>query len=296
MIHISRSGGTLGVFDEARVREGLRTGEFIETDLGWTEGMATWRPLSELESFFTPSAAAPPPPAATTAALPTYTSSTAPAGETTTAAVQAAGLPWENRAQLGFINALFATIGMVLTRPSEAFTVMKRDAGIGDPLLYTLIIGTAAGIVSFGFSIMMQSFGMLAGADGGLSAMMGMGVGSAFLIFLLPVMVVLGAFIAAGVLHVCLMILGGAKQSFETTFRVVAYGGGSANVFQLVPVCGGMIAGVTAIVLYCIGLARAHETETGRAVAAVLLPLVVCCGGGFLLAIMFSGLAALGNS
>jgi hypothetical protein len=42
--------------------------------------------------------------------------------------------------------------------------------------------------------------------------------------------------------------------------------------------------GVWAIVCYCIGLARAHETDTGRAVLAVFLPLIVCCGGGLLIA------------
>jgi hypothetical protein len=51
MIHVNRSGQNLGIFDETRVREGLATGEFIGTDLGWQEGMPAWRPLSELESF-----------------------------------------------------------------------------------------------------------------------------------------------------------------------------------------------------------------------------------------------------
>ena len=309
MIHISRSGGTLGVFDEARVREGLRTGEFIETDLGWTEGMTTWRPLSELESFGAQSTTAAPP-AAAGSALPQ--SSSAPAGSgasSTTApgsmgggstpaasemspAVQGAGLPWENRAQLGLVNALFATIGMMLTRPAEAFAAMKRDAGFGDPLLYTLIIGTAGAVVQFGFSLILPSFGALAGGEGALGGLL-LGGGTSFVMLILtPILIVLMAFIVSGILHVGLMILGGAKRSYETTFRVVAYGGGSANVFQFVPVCGSMIAGITALVLYCIGLARAHETDTGRAIGAVLLPLVVCCGGGFLLIVLFGGMAA----
>jgi len=49
-----------------------------------------------------------------------------------------------------------------------------------------------------------------------------------------------------------------------------------------------LISLVWAIVCYCIGLARAHETDTGRAVLAVLLPLIVCCGGLFF-AFMFLG-------
>lgn len=61
MIHINRSGSSLGIFDEGRVREGLKTGEFIGTDLGWKEGMTAWRPLAELDSFLsTPTAVSPP--------------------------------------------------------------------------------------------------------------------------------------------------------------------------------------------------------------------------------------------
>ena len=65
-IHVSRSGANLGTFAEEKVREGLRTGEFIGTDLGWMEGMATWRPLSELEDFQT----IPPPPVVEPTLLP----------------------------------------------------------------------------------------------------------------------------------------------------------------------------------------------------------------------------------
>jgi hypothetical protein len=39
----------------------------------------------------------------------------------------------------------------------------------------------------------------------------------------------------------------------------------------------------------CIGLARAQETDTGRAVLAVFSPLILCCGGGLLIAFMFAG-------
>jgi hypothetical protein len=85
-----------------------------------------------------------------------------------------------------------------------------------------------------------------------------------------------------------LMIVGGANQPFETTFRVLAFSQGSTGPLQMVPVCGGLISGVWALVCTCIGLARAHETDTGRAVVAVFLPVVVCCGG--LLALFMFGM------
>ena len=109
------------------------------------------------------------------------------------------------------------------------------------------------------------------------------------MIILVPLFLVIFLFIWSGLAHLCLMIVGGANQPFETTFRVFAFTQGSAGPLQIIPLCGGLISGVWAIVCNCIGLARAHETDTGRAVLAVFLPLIVCCGGGVLIAFMFMG-------
>jgi hypothetical protein len=62
---------------------------------------------------------------------------------------------------------------------------------------------------------------------------------------------------------------------------------------MIVPLCGGLVAGIWDIVLRCIGLARAHETDTCRAVLAVLLPVIVCCCGGLLCIMMLGGFGAL---
>ena len=88
------------------------------------------------------------------------------------------------------------------------------------------------------------------------------------------------------------MIVGGANHSFETTFRVFAFTQGSTGPLQIIPLCGGLISFVWAIVCNCIGLARAQETDTGRAVLAVFSPLIVCCGGLSLIAFMFLGAGA----
>lgn len=284
-IHVSRSGATLGTFDEEKVREGLRTGEFIGTDLGWMEGMATWRPLSELDDFRTtpkpPEPAAPAPAAAQPAAL-------APAATAT----GRTGLPWENREQSGWLNALLETIQMVLMRPEQAFSVMRREGGLVDPLLYTLILGMVGAVVAFIFSLGLHSFGF--GRHNGLGALLGMGAASFFMLILMPFIIVVVTFIMAGIFHLVLMLLSGANQPFETTVRVVCYASGSAQILKVIPICGGLLAAIYSIVLNCLGLARTHETDTWRAVVAVLAPVVVCCGGGFLFVIMMGGLAAAG--
>jgi hypothetical protein len=277
-IHVNRGATSLGVFSEEEVREGLRTGRFLPTDIGWREGMANWQPLSQFPELGATAPAAPP--------------AQISAGATAEGAAARSGLPWEHRQERGFFNAFVETLAMVLTKPGEAFALMKREGGLGEPLIYALIGGSLGGIVSLLFSLGLQSAGFFAGRHDTFAAMAGMGAGSAAFIVLIPLFVIIGLFIGSAIVHLCLMIVGGANQSFETTFRVLAFSQGSTGPLQMIPVCGGLISGVWALVCTCIGLARAHDTDTGRAVLAVFLPLIVCCGGVLTIALMLGGLGA----
>jgi hypothetical protein len=136
------------------------------------------------------------------------------------------------------------------------------------------------------FQIALHSIGFMANRQNAMFGLGFVGIWAVAYIVLIPVLVIMGMFIWSGILHLCLMIVGGAKKPFETTFRVVCFSSGSTSLLSMIPICGGWIAGVWNIVLECIGLARSHETDTGKAVLAVLLPMIVCCGGGALLAIL----------
>jgi hypothetical protein len=284
--HINRGGTNLGTFSEEDVRAGLRSGRFVGTDLGWREGMEAWLALAQIpelaQDFAAPGAAAPPPQSATPASFPAVAASGA-----------RSGLPWDDRQQKGFFAAFIETLQMVLTRPAEAFTVMRREGGFGEPLIYAVVGATAGAIVQFLFSFILQSLGLFANQRHAFGAMAGMGAGGVAFVIFFPIAVIIGLFILSGVIHLCLMIVGGANQTFETTFRVLAFTQGSTGPLQMIPICGGLIAAVWALVCNCIGLARAHETDTGRAVLAVVLPVIVCCGGAIALATMI-GVGALG--
>src|SRR5437762_12442669 len=85
MINVNRGATSLGAFSEEDVRDGLRTGRFLPTDLGWREGMAAWKPLSqfpELGGVAPP--AVPPPQAGATSAV-------------TEMPMPRSGLPWDER-------------------------------------------------------------------------------------------------------------------------------------------------------------------------------------------------------
>ena len=277
MIHVTRGATSLGAFSEEDVREGLRTSRFLSTDLGWREGMASWQPLSQFEEF---REAAPP--------SPPLQSGVAPSPQLV---VPRSGLPWDERQAKGIVNAFIETLQMVLSRPVVPFTAMKREGGLGEPLFYAIIGGTIGGVFAITYNFVLRSFAPFGDRHGAFTHLFA-GLGWIFLLVLTPLLVVIGMFVASAILHVCLMIVGGAKQSFETTFRVICFAEGSASPLLVIPFCGGLISGIWKIVLYCIGLARAHETDTGRAVIAVLLPLIVCCGGLLLIIMMFGALGA----
>jgi hypothetical protein len=285
MIHLARDGANIGSFSTEEIREGLRTGRFLPSDMAWQEGMPDWRPLAQVVAE-KPAAATPVAGTTETNALPV-----SPFGPGV-ASGSGSGLPWEHREQLGFLKAYFDTLSMVLMKPGEAFAVMKTEGDLMGPMLFALIGGSAGMIVSFLFQIVLQSMGVMGSGQNPIAKLFGLGIGIPFFIVLVPVMIVVGMFLFSGILHLCLMIVGGARKPFETTFRVVCFSSGSTYLLSMIPLCGGMIAGVWNIVLECIGLARAHETDIGKAVIAVLLPMIVCCGGLILLAIL-GGFSAL---
>ena len=291
-IQVSRYGGPLGSFSEEEIREGLRTGRFFPTDLGVGEGMTEPKALSDFPQF----AASPEPTATPPPVQPAVIA--APNLVSAIPAAAATGLPWENRSESGFFEAFFQTVIMVLTRPAEAFDRMRKEGGLMDPLIYALIGGSAGLIVSLLFSVGMNSMSAGANQHGVMGALLGVGLGTMFGaiigVMVVPFLVAMGVFVGAAIIHVCLLIVGGANKPFETTFRVLCFSSGSTHLLMLVPFCGGMIAGIWGLVVNCIGLARAHQTDTWRAVLAIFLPMIVCCGGIILCAIFFGTLGALG--
>ena len=202
---------------------------------------------------------------------------------------------WEDRESRGFLNGLYTTLKDVLFRPSVFFKRMPVTGGLTDPLLYALIIGMVGIIFSYFWQILLQGAMqgmMIPGIKAAADQNMFKGIGMAALAFFSPFLIILVLFISSGILHVCLMLVRGARSGFEATFRVVAYGY-STNIFLVIPFCGGLLAGVWAIVLAIIGLREAHETTGGKAAFAVFLPVVVCCGLVLVAIAMFMGAAAL---
>jgi hypothetical protein len=207
--------------------------------------------------------------------------------------------PWERRDRIGFVGALFETTKQVLTAPGEFFRAMPVSGGIGAPLGYGVIVGYVGLLAQAVYDAVFRTVAGSAMAPWGsrpelerFGALMGGGLGFLIQAVLGPVLVVIGLFVASGIFHVMLLLLGSARRDFEATVRVGCYGEAAA-LFGLVPICGGLIGAIYQIVLWIIGLSEAHGISKGRAAAAVLIPIaLVCCCCVAIMAIAFGGLAA----
>lgn len=191
--------------------------------------------------------------------------------------------PWEQPGPA--IQRYVDTARGVLMESAAFFRRMRREGGLVAPLVYAMI-GVVIGSLGSLFGSTLMPFGWLDGGSLLMSLMM------------VPVFSLIGLFIGSGIFHVLYLLVGGSRQTFETTFRLVAYTVGSTAPFMIVPLVGGLVSGVWSLVVLVLGGTEAHEISQGKALVVALLPSVLCCGamllfGGALLALLV-GAAATG--
>lgn len=206
-------------------------------------------------------------------------------------------LPWE-QAGAPFLGSLFETAGLFFSRPVEAYRRMPVVPRLGRPVAYAVIFGWAGIIASQLWSILLRGFLMpFIPRQEAMGAMVLPMAISVVVMVVAPILVLIGLFLWSAIVHLFLMLVGGANAGLAATIRVIAYAG-TTNVLQAVPLCGGLVATVWNIVLVILGLAVAHKTTQVKAALAVLLPLVLCCVCVGVVAVFFGAViaAAIGNA
>jgi hypothetical protein len=239
------------------------------------------------------SASAPPPPAADDAP---------PVAAPGPAETPPAGVPWDDRARLGFATALVDTTLQVLRAPTGFYRRMRPTGGVGGALAYAVIVAYLGFVATLLYDWIFQAVmgaqpPVLAGMGPEFErafALMQGGGGRLLQLLLAPFGLAAGVLIGAGLNHLALMLLSGAHRPFEATFRVCAFAN-AVNVVSLFPMCGQLVAAVWLVVVTIIGLSVVHGISWQKATAAVVLPFVLfccCCAGGIGLLAALAGAAA----
>ena len=175
--------------------------------------------------------------------------------------------PWESGE--GFIVAFFKTTQEALFSPTKFFKKTAAGEGYWSPLIYGLI----AGIIGNGCAILWfwLFVAQLIPMD---RIPFQHSLSIVRLLIPLPFQLAIGMFVGGAIIHLCLMLVGGNKQGYKTTFRAVCYSY-SALLFNVIPFIGSVIGFIYRIILFILGVREGHGIRTGKAVLAVLLPVIV---------------------
>lgn len=180
-------------------------------------------------------------------------------------------VPWESGE--GFLSAFFRTTGDALFSPTRFF----RKVGAGEGYLPALIYGLISGIIGSGGALVWQWYLFSQWFPVRQFSDVASSIYMTLLIILVPLTIIFSLFLVSIVTHICLMIVGGNKRGFQTTFRAISYAF-SGNLFAVIPFIGSTIGGIYFLILTIIGLRESHAISTGKAVLAVFLPLIVAVG------------------
>ncbi|WP_254511368.1 YIP1 family protein [Anatilimnocola floriformis] len=198
-----------------------------------------------------------------------------PLGEVSTAD-RRPGLPWEQSGKS--LGKFIATARLVAFAPKTAFSQMKQRGRLGEAMLYAAIgqfIGVAG--MELWHLLLVYFGGQLLGFERSFLQQQVVSLGFIALARLfveVPLMATLGCVIGGAVLHFCLILCGGSRQPFSTSIRIACYGHSSLTWLMWIP-GGALLVGVWSLAVRVYAVHLAHEVPMGRAVFAVLLPLIV---------------------
>ncbi len=175
------------------------------------------------------------------------------------------------------------TVRKVFFGPKEFFRRLPTRGRDRNPVAFAIVCA----LISFPLTLLTASLDPLA-ADGapnineplaGLVSEPG-GAVAAVLVLVLSVLILaplsalLGLYIGAAIYHILVKIfVGPAETNFYTTLRVVAYTSAVA-LLSWIPVAG-LFVSLYGLYLTFVGIREMHETTTARALAVMLLPVVL---------------------
>lgn len=185
-------------------------------------------------------------------------------------------IPWE-RPGLDAFTAFGRTVAGLISSPRRTFESMPVTPAWGRPLVFGIVVGWIGALAGTFWNLLLRGWlqSMFPWANERMAEW-----SATFRIvgaMAAPIYIPIGLLIGAAFQHLFLFLVGGAKRGFIATFRVQCYAGASL-IFAIVPACGSIVGVIWSLVLAVIGLSVAHQISTGKAAAAILLPLLLCCG------------------
>ncbi|MFY1826835.1 YIP1 family protein [Myxococcus fulvus] len=202
------------------------------------------------------------------------------------ARVPHAQLPWDQRAELGWVKAFWKTCVEVMLRPVTTFERTSREASVGDSLLFaglTAFVGYFS--TWFLYTLFLLAFPYetfpASGSDNETHPALLRGVAVVLFVIcmlLVPLLSMGLTLVAAGLDHLVLKVAG-AQGPFATTLRGHALAQG-VYLAGLVPFCSMYVLPFWSLGVRVSAYRSLHGVGWGPAVfGALLIPALTCCIG-----------------
>ena len=188
------------------------------------------------------------------------------------------------------IGRYFQTVVDVLISPAYAFGSMRLKGGFGPPITFVLvgyvITYILVTLLILGFISLIGTFPLTGQkippgtiAAMGAAVILGMFCGIVCMLVIAGIFLPIIMFISATILHLFLMIVGGAKRDIEATFRAAGYVSGAlvlpAVLVGLIPFVGQYISLVIQGVYTFLAIKYTHENSWWQAAVATVLWVLV---------------------
>ncbi len=155
-------------------------------------------------------------------------------------------------------------IKKILLSPSELFNAVKSEEGFKNAFIYLALMSIVSIVLNYFLSS--QYSAMLAGL--GLPSALGIAI-----ILVIWLFGLIASFIAVGFFHIFVYLLGG-KEGFSSTYKAFAYASTPSNLLGWIPYIG-IIFSLWSLYLEVKGISMLQNMSMGRALAAILIPIII---------------------
>ena len=198
-------------------------------------------------------------------------------------------VPWVERRERNWFTAFFATMGMAIGNPNRTIDAVPEPSGAWRAIGYMSVHVVLQTLMS-GMPFIFWVIAMGAMAASGAGAGLGLFAAGLVSLVVAPVIVVLWAVIAHGLLR----ITGGTESGFRRTLHAFCYSAGN-NFLMAVP-CFGFYLSPFAALWWALSagfmLSRAQKVSKLRGLLVTALPILLIIGlaiGGMVFAVMAAG-------
>ena len=178
--------------------------------------------------------------------------------------------PIGNHSGLDSWNNIFHPLRSTLLLPKKFFSDMRLGNGIGESFLFGFLIGSIGTMFEWFWQFLIIS-GKSEVLGNTLPDLILSNLNFYVVLILCPLFIIIKMFFVGGIVHLSLIILRGAQNGFEGTFKVIAYSQ-SAQMFSIIPFIGGITGFIWQIIIVLIGLKRIHHSSSFKIIFALFLP------------------------